>query len=65
MIFLAVVWLAIALSRAKESKKVCNLTLKGDPATTAEDVFCPPWFVQEPNSMHKIIPLRSICSLMQ
>ena len=50
IVFLAVVWLAIALSRAKESKKVCNLTWEGDPATIAEDVFCPPWFVQEPNS---------------
>ena len=50
IVFLAVVWMAIALSIAKDSKKVCNLTLEGDPATTAEDVFCPPWFVQEPNS---------------
>ena len=50
IVFLAVVWLAIALSRAKESKKVSNLTSEGDPATTAEDVFCPPWFVHEPNS---------------
>ena len=43
IVFLALFWLAISLSRAEESNEVCN-------STSESDVFCPPWFVQEPNS---------------